>query len=87
MKLLSPTDDEWALKGREKCWETIHRKKTVPSLSQLPVGTVIEFDYNGKVVQLKKSAPAYQFKRPFWWNGVNYWPKTRIPENFRVIET
>lgn len=86
MNLLDDTEDHHAIEWREKCREKIQTKKSSPSLSKLPIGAVIEFDVNGKTYRLEKHAPAYQFKTPFWWNGINYYKKKEIPENFRVIE-
>ena len=65
LKLLSTTDDELALKWREKCLEKANDKK--PTLSSLPVGTHIKWiKHDGTEVELYKHAPAYQFKRAFW---------------------
>ena len=50
------------------------------------LGTVIEFNRGGTVIRLTKHEPAYQFKTPFWWNGVHYVRKKDIPNNFIVIE-
>lgn len=40
LKLLTPTDYEYAKKWREKCWENIRKRETRP---QLKKGMVIEF--------------------------------------------
>ncbi|MCL6477070.1 MAG: hypothetical protein K6T65_01515 [Peptococcaceae bacterium] len=40
LKLLTPTDNEYAKKWREKCWENIRKHKTMPRLKK---GMVIEF--------------------------------------------
>lgn len=83
LDLLTPTDSERAREWREKC----RQKQNRPSLSRLPVGTVIEIEISGQTIRLEKRSPAYQFKRAFWFcvdNGT-YMPKTRIPENFKLI--
>lgn len=40
LKLLTPTDHEYAKKWRERCWENIRKRKTRPRLKK---GMVIEF--------------------------------------------
>lgn len=78
LKLLSPTESEWANEWRKKCEE--NQKKV--SLSSLAVGTKIK--WNGKI--LEKCAPAYQFKTAFWMNRESgtYVPKNRIT-SFEII--
>ena len=41
LKLLSPTDSEWALKWRERCRKRAEQKKSPTALSNLPVGARI----------------------------------------------
>lgn len=66
LNLLTPTDREFAINWRKRCRENAEKKKLERkdpnSLNNLPIGSVIEC--NGK--QLIKSAPNFQFKRPFW---------------------
>lgn len=79
LDLLTPTDNEWALKWRQKCRE----KQQKPKLSDLPVGTIIRYtNYNGDVIRLEKMAPNYQFKRCWWYKADtnNYVPVRRIPD-------
>lgn len=88
LRLLSPTDSEWANEWREKCRKHIERKKSPNALSNLPIGTVIRFvTYNGETVELLKHPAAYQFKRPFWYcqETGRYMPATRIPDNYKVV--
>ncbi|AEG14533.1 hypothetical protein Desku_0934 [Desulfofundulus kuznetsovii DSM 6115] len=40
LKMLTPTDHEWAREWREKCWERIRAKKTRPKLKR---GMIIKF--------------------------------------------
>lgn len=87
LKLLSATDNEYALKWREKCLEKANDK--TPTLSSLPVGTHIKWiRFDGAEIELYKHAPAYQFKRTFWMEvGQNvYVPKKRIV-NWEIIKT
>lgn len=72
LKLLSETDSKWALEWRQKCHEKNEKKKT-HNLSKLPIGTKIIWTRNdGVEVELLKHAPAYQFKRPFWFNAADW---------------
>ena len=81
--LLTPTDNEYALLWRRRCLDT-HSSKAY--LAKLPIGAVIEFSRNGKTVRLEKHEAAYQFKKPFWWNGSNYYPKKYIPRTYNIIK-
>lgn len=87
LKLLSPTDNEYANEWRAACWETNEKKKNPKALKNLPIGSVIRFAFNGGFIELVKCSPAYQFKRPFWYNVENnsYMPTTRIPEDYEVV--
>lgn len=87
LKLLSPTDSEYAIKWREDCYKYHASKKDRKSLSNLPVGSVIQFTNCDKVILLKKMSPAYQFKRD-WWCYVDklaYCPKKYIPQDYKVV--
>lgn len=85
LNLLSETDNEYALEWRKKCRAQIEAKKSKPNLGKLPIGTVIEFNVNGETHRFTKHAPAFQFKTPFWYNGFQYIPKNRIPDDFRIV--
>lgn len=83
LDLLSPTENELALEWREQCRR---KAKSKNSLSRLPVGTTIEFEFNGETIRATKTAPAYQFKTPWWKTGpMNYITKNNIPEDFRIV--
>lgn len=86
LDLLTPTDNEYAIEWREKCRQKLAERKTKPSLSSLPVGTEIEFTLgDGRVIRLKKHCAAYQFKRPFWWDGEYHFSTKYIPDSYTVI--
>lgn len=88
LKLLSPTDSEWANEWRERCRKRIEGRKNPHTLSNLPIGAVIRFtNQKGESVELSKHPAAYQFKRPFWYNSDNntYMPAKRIPDNYEVV--
>lgn len=87
LDLLTPREDADALRWREKCREKLRRRKEQPQLGKLPIGTVIEFELRGERVKFCKAAPNFQFKRPFWTDGVHYISKKYIPEDFRVVKT
>lgn len=83
LDLLDPTDNAFALKWRERCREYNAGKN---NLGRLPIGTVIQFMFNGSPTKAFKHAPAYQFKTPFWMlpDG-HYIPKKYIPNAFTII--
>ena len=83
LNLLTETKYEYANEWRERC----RKYNAKPKFGKLPIGTVIEFELNGKMYQATKHRPAYQFKTPFWMmeNG-NYIKKKQIPEDFKVIK-
>ena len=88
LKLLSPTDDEWADGWRERCRKTIEDKKSPGALKNLPIGAVIRFTmHNGRTMELVKHQAAYQFKRPFWYceETGRYMPVTRIPKDYEIV--
>lgn len=88
LKLLSDTDDEWALEWRKVCYENIEEKKNTISIGKLPIGTKIEITkHNGEKVILKKYPPSYQFKTPFWVDesSFTYMQKKHIPKDFKII--
>lgn len=80
---LTSIDNEYAQDWRKRCRERL----TKPNLSKLPIGTEIEFTWNSKTVILRKSAPRFQFKTPFWMNNANctYFSKKHIPNDFKII--
>lgn len=83
LDLLTPTDSEYADKWREKCRRNLERTR----LSDLPVGTKIKFTiWNGEEIELIKRAPAYQFRRNWWYRESNntYFKSKYIPENFEI---
>ena len=85
LKLLSETDSKWALEWRQKCHEKNEQAK-IHNLSNLVIGTeIIWTRSDGTTVELVKHAPAYQFKRPFWFNAADwsYVPAKRI-QNWEI---
>lgn len=83
LDVLTPTDNADAQEWRRKCYDNLSK----PSISKLPIGTEIQFELNGKEYTLRKSAPRYQFKTPFWINDANctYFSKKRIPKDFKIV--
>lgn len=86
LDLLTHTDIKEANDWRGTCREKLKNKKEKTGLNHLPIGTQIKFTSNGKEVKLFKHEPGYQFKRPFWFDGVHYWKTTQIPEEFEIIK-
>lgn len=88
LKLLTPTDSEYAQNWRQKCEEYADKKKQKLTTSTVPVGTKIKYKlYNGEEKIVVKMAPAYQFKRDWWYSPDThtYVPARRIPDNFEII--
>ena len=87
LKLLSPTDNESALEWRKQCREKAERKKSPTALANLPIGARIRFTYGGEMKELVKHPPAYQFKRPFWYNPAchQYMSAKHIPDNYEIV--
>ena len=91
IRLLSPTDNEFALAWRQKCLETVKsRLAKNKKLKRLPIGTIIEFKMNPtdmKPIRAVKRPPAYQFKSA-WWEACShdgYFKKKTIPNDFKVV--
>lgn len=87
LKMLTPTDSEWANQWRGRCWKYHEQKKSPNALGKLPYGAEIEFSWCGKPVRIVKRRPAYQFKSD-WWQicGENqYFSKKRIPSKYEVV--
>ena len=83
LKLLSPTDNEFANSWRNRCAERFNKSNP----NKLPVGSVIEFQWHWKDIRLVKCNPSYQFKT-CWWKYVDenkYFMKKYIPSDFKVI--
>ena len=89
LDLLSPTDNEYAKKWRERCYEVLKEKKNPNTLGNLPVGSEIKYiNHNGEEVVLFKHPAAYQFKRPFWMcmDRNAYISPKHIPSNYEIIK-
>lgn len=89
LRLLTSTDCERAKQWRAKCWEHIEKRKERKTLSALPIGTVISYSLGqGRgEVRLQKTAPSYQFKRPFWKvvGEQRYMKSKLIPDDFTIV--
>ena len=89
LDLLSPTDNEYAIAWRNRCYEVLKERKNPDTLGNLPVGSEIKYiNHNGEEVVLFKHPAAYQFKRPFWMcmNRNGYVSPKHIPSNYEVIK-
>lgn len=88
LKLLSPTDSQWANEWRERCRENAKKKNSPDALRNLQIGAVIRYKKADEaVIELEKHLPAYQFKRPFWYCKENntYVPVNRISPNYEIV--
>lgn len=94
LKLLTPTDSEWANEWRADCWENIRKKKEKRkdpnSLANLPIGSVIEMKYwvdDMPILKLKKINYG-GYKSPIWYSsetGYKYPVKTIEFQGYKVL--
>lgn len=77
LKMLSDTDNEYAIEWRKRCREYHENKSKKTWLDKVEIGERIVFiQHDGKEVVLVKHAPAYQFKTWFWYDiGSGYYVK------------
>lgn len=88
LKLLTPTDNKYALEWRERCRENNAKRLAKLTPNQLPIGTAIRFKWGEREKTLIKRAPAYQFKRT-WWQVVgehSYFSTKHIPNKFEIVK-
>lgn len=99
LDMLTPTENEYALEWRKKCYEQLAKKKNPNSFGKLPVGTIIKvimpFDTNyfnvGQEVTLKK-CNKWGSNRTEWITQMR--PYCRFParmmkmleENYEIIK-
>lgn len=84
LKLLSPTDNEYAKEWRNKCLLHTQAQKII---KDCPIGTVLEFHTgSGETMSIRKRMAAYQFKKPWWYCDEKdcYIRPAQIPDNFLV---
>lgn len=95
LKLLTPTDNDYAIEWRVECWENIRKKKekrkNPDSLSNLPVGSIIEMKYwkEGVDTIMLEKVRAYGYKNPIWYNestGYRYQNKTIEQQGYKVVK-
>ena len=88
LDLLTETDSEYANEWRKRCRENLAKKKARQNLSKLPIDTVIEIDWYGEKLRLRKMEPNFQFKTTWWYDidSGKYMPKKRLSGiDFTVI--
>ena len=89
LKLLTPTDNEWALEWRRKCEEYNAKKAASLTPGRLPIGTRIRFKrWDGTELTIVKMAPNRQFRRTWWYvpSSNTYLPSKRIPDTFEILK-
>lgn len=89
LDLLPPTDNEYAIAWRNKCYEVLKERKNPNTLGNLPIGSEIKYvNHKGEEIILFKHPAAYQFKRPFWMckDRDGYVSPKHIPDNYEVIK-
>lgn len=86
LKLLSPTEDEYALDWRKRCMENAEKKKRRDKLGKLPVGTHIRFQINGRVFIAQKYPADLHCRQSSWRIAGARIPSKRIPDDYEIIE-
>lgn len=86
LNLLTPTESKWANDWRDACRKRAEMRKASPKLASLPVGTVIAVTCGSTIYKVKKMAPAYQFKRP-WYAilGTNHYLPVKDIITWKII--
>lgn len=95
--LLTPTDNEWANRWREKCRERNRKSKAPNSFKNLPDGAIVEYTFTfdskyhkrGDTVRLQKGKQHVWVKRsPYVWHivGENLYMKPSMVKEYKVIE-
>lgn len=92
LKLLPPTDDEFALNWREKCHAANQRRRILKNCGQ---GTQIRFQSEvaltsgiqpGETITLTRICRIRQGRRQnIWFDGMYSWKEEWIPEKFEII--
>lgn len=93
LDLLTPTENEYALKWRKKCRENAIR----PKLTDLKAGTIITFvspfdtkhNRKGDIVQLEKRSQSNHKRKSYKWIHLGqfaYWPAKMIPTEFVILK-
>ena len=92
LKLLSDTDDTYALGWREECYNNLAEERNKDTLGTLPLGSIIEVEIREKekepyCLRFVKTEPKFQFKRPFWFNETlnKYIKVNQIPKDYKII--
>ena len=93
LDLLTPTENEYALKWRREC----RKNATKPKISVLEEGSIIAFtvpcdtkyNHKGDVVRLEKRSRNNNKRKSYKWIQLDhfcYWPTKMIPREFTVIK-
>ena len=77
LKLLTPTDSDWAKEWREKCWNNIEEKKFISALNSLPIGTVIRFKAPYEASMYKEGDEVILTKKTRSDGKSSYWVNER----------
>lgn len=80
LKLLTPTEEKYALEWREECWKNVEKRK---KLNKIPMGGKITFEDDGKTVTLTKYRRSAH--KAGWCDGWYRWRTSQIPCEFEVV--
>ena len=86
LELLTEPYNDYAREWREICWANINKPKN--TLASVKIGDVIEFNNGFETIRVRKMAPAYQFKTPWFYREDNntYVKKSRI-KDWTLVES
>lgn len=90
LKLLSPTDNEYALEWRKKCEKRAEDRLNPYTLSRLPVGSIVKFKAPFDMTRFKKGEDITVQKMHIgksnrWMNGSYYYPSHIIGDEYEVM--
>lgn len=92
LRLLSPTEHEYALSWRERCRENAACKaaerKDQNSLANLPLGSAVTVEKNGEEILLQKAIIRGR-KKPVWvsWQSRTYYTAAQVKEHGYTLYT
>ena len=95
LKLLTPTDSEWANQWRERCRMYHQHKKSPTAFSNLPIGTVIEWTVPDEYYSIGKKGDTFILvkhktngKKAYWFNKEGFFrinPKHVKSDDYKII--
>jgi len=87
LKLLTPTENEYAIAWRKRCEEYHANKKTEVTPGSLPIGTKIRFKFSdGREFEAVKMASRYPNGKAWWYiPSANAKVSSKYIKNFEIV--